>query len=128
MSKLRIQLLYVLEPPIEFRLRGTVIPSDSQLDILSIGVEGDALHCVTPFQDCCKANRRGEIYNIGDDGTASTLPLRGENRAIYRNRGSSLVRLNVRNHFADVGDRVGRYRCCLPDGCGEESCIEISLV
>ena len=114
-----------IEPPIEFKLRGETIPADSQLDFKNIGLEENALHCVTPFQNCCKHNRRGEFYDIRD-GSAHTLPLRRDNMILYRNRGPSMVRLNKRDD--QDGDIAGLYRCCLPDGCGEEKCIEITLV
>ncbi len=71
-------------------------------------------------------SRRGDIYhNIRDDVVVPLL-ARG---VLYRNRGSSVVRLNSRlTHGADVSDFVGVYRCCLSDGCGDEKCIEITLV
>ncbi len=111
-----------------FRLRGIAIPSDSKLDIHTIGEKDSALHCVTSYEDCCKNIRRGEIYYIRNDA-AFTLPKRGDNEALYRNRGPSVLRLNRRiNTGADISDLVGVYRCCLPDGCGDEKCIEITLV
>ena len=113
----------ISEPPIEFRLRGNVIPSDSELDSQMIGVEEEALLCVTPYENCCKANRRGEIFRIRD-GAQFLLPLRRDNMPLYRNRGVGVVRLNRRSD----GQHAGLYRCCLPDGCGETKCIEITLV
>ncbi len=106
----------------QFRLRGT---SDSELDIRTIGERNDALLCVTTSEECCRDSRRGDIYHIRDDVVVPLL-TRG---VLYRNRGSSVVRLNSRlTPGADVSDLVGVYRCCLPDGCGDEKCIEITLV
>ncbi len=121
---------FIAEPPIEFRLLGNVVPSDSELDSRTIGVEDDALLCVTPYENCCKASRRGEIYNIRD-GAEFLLPRRGDNMLLYRNRGVNVVRLNRRNTSQfqqNDGEIAGLYRCCLPDGCGQRKCIEITLV
>ena len=108
-------------------MRGEIVSADGQLDIQNIGEREDALLCVTPFKDCCKVKKRGEFYNIRD-GAALTVPKRGENKSLYRNRGPSVVRLNRRKSGEDVvGDIAGLYRCCMPDGCGDEKCIEITL-
>ena len=108
----------------EFRLRGKVIPSNSKLDIQRIGAEDKALHCVTPFQNCCKHNRRGEIFRVDENNVRHRLPKKGDNMRIYRNRGPSVVRLNNRRGTEDVGT----YECCIPNACNEEECIQITLV
>ena len=108
-------------------LKGELISNGSNLNFSAIGIEEDALLCVTPLKNCCKANRRGEFYNIRN-GIAFRLPRRGDNKVLYRNRGPSVVRLNRRNSGAGVGSIAGDYLCCLPNGCGEEECIKITLV
>ncbi len=105
-----------------------MIPNDSQLDFQTIGTENNALLCVTPFRACCKANKRGEIFRVRAGGVVSPLPLRRDSRMIYRNRGTSVVRLNRRDFDDDASSFLGPYRCCLPNGCGEEQCININLV
>ncbi len=90
-----------------------------------VGLEGSALHCYTPYEKCCKANKRGEWFEVGEDGSQTVLPKRGEGKPLYRNRGEQIVRLNVRPVAGSSA--AGLYRCCIPDSCGSERCVDVTL-
>ena len=113
---------YFLETPIKFQLAGEDVPSGGQVSVQRIGEKGNALLCITPNEYCCK-NKQGRFEN----GQGDKVPASGSNQTLYRSRGTGMVRLNHRSD-RDSSAVTGVYRCCLPDGCGEEKCIEITLV
>ena len=116
------QSSFIAEPQIKFQLDGEVIPAGSQVTILSIGKGDNALLCITPNEDCCNENKEGHYKS-----TRGTVPGKGANEVLYRNRGPGVVRLN-RRIGAEIGDIAGVYQCCVPDGCGDVKCIEITLI
>ena len=108
----------------ELVLKSKVIAIGSELDMNEVGMEDEALLCRTPYENCCKSNRQGEWYSIGQDGSRSPLPLKGAKQPLFRNRGAQVVRLNNRAAGASA---AGLYQCCIPNSCGEEQCIDITL-
>ena len=84
--------------------------------------EGTAgLLCVTNKTSCCTGvNRAGEFYY--PNGTM--VPTLSMGYGFYRNRDSSVVRLNRRNG-AQV--HAGEYRCQVPDAGGVDQSLYINI-
>ena len=112
------------EPILRLGESGPEIADGSTVSMSLIGVDKESLHCVTPYKDCCKPKKNGEWYFVSSDGDKAALPKKSDNQALYRNRGQGVVRLHVREP-SNVA--VGLYRCCLPNSCGNESCLEVTL-
>ena len=114
-----------LEPPITFRLRGRPVANNSRLEIRTIGEQNNAFTVPHHSVNVVKNKKKGKFYFI-QNGVAINVLNNGH--ILYRGRGNGLIRLNRRNNAEDVSEATGLYRCCLPDGCGEEKCIQITLI
>lgn len=84
--------------------------------------DADALICRTPFPDCCKRAAIGEFYNPNNIRVGLR---RDRERRLYRNRGDGYIRLNYRDRPGEV--LLGEYQCCIPNECGQEECVSITL-
>ena len=98
-------------------LNGQPITNNSIVLLQSIG-EGDAgaLLCTTDKTACCTyaLGRNGEWFY--PDGIM--VPIMGAGQPYYRNRGTSLIRLNRRPNMGLSVMYTGIYCCQIPDGEG----------
>ena len=74
-----------------------------------IGVDDNALHCVTSSTDCCQNPKVGNFYY--PDGSAVQYGDAG----VYRTRIDQAVRLHLRDSALVA---TGRYICAIPDSRG----------
>ena len=107
--------------PITLTLNGVTIPDGETVCLDDVGQGSSALHCHTPYTDCCKSQVLGEFYY--PNGIA--VPRRSVGDELYRNRGDSFIRLNNRQTGAAL--MTGIYQCCLPNGCGKNECVSVDL-
>ena len=94
-------------------------------------VRGDALVCVTDFPTCCRvadgsAGTTGVgrwLFPGGDEvpGIGGSVPHMG----IYRNRGTSLVRLNRQADSPQM--TAGEYCCEIPDRFGDTQNVCVNV-
>ena len=98
-----------------FYANNTVIPMDE------IGEGAMALLCFTNNLDCCgePPRRFGEWYFPNGSSVG-----RQSESSIYRDRGPSVVRLNLRNHSTSL---TGVFHCEIPDMNGTNQSIYIGL-
>ena len=100
--------------------------NNSNVAIGDIGEDNYALHCLTDATQCCRgldnpSGALGEWYF--PDGTP--VPHgQDASRDIFRNRASSVVRLNRRNNATSP---TGVYRCEIPDASGTTQNIFIGV-
>ena len=93
-----------------------IITNNSYVDIYDIG-EGDeaALLCITDLVQCCY--HADTPHGVGVLGqwffpNGSAVQSKGAGYDFYRNRGRSVVRLNLRNNASSP---TGLYCCEVPD-------------
>ena len=101
----------------------TLVNGTSQICVSDIGLgsddpteAGDALVCVTKNTNCCRGGDGGSPGGVGEWFiNASIVPglIAMPNAIAFRNRGTGLVRLNVR--AGDTLTQVGDYCCEIPD-------------
>ena len=90
-------------------LKGASIANNSYVDADDIGENVNALLCNTDNDDCCdKHPRKGEWYFSGNK--VGVLGMPPGNNLFYRNRGSSVVRLNRRG----TPSQRGHFWCEVP--------------
>jgi hypothetical protein len=102
-----------------------VYVENAQIPISQIAVSDEtssgALLCRTDRTDCCRETREGEwLY---PDNT--TVRILGSGDDFYRNRGTSVVRLNRRNNTMQP---IGLY-CCVVDSVVDNNatiCVNLS--
>jgi hypothetical protein len=117
-------LFYHNNAGLRIELNGDIYPNGSMVYIDDIGEGDSALICHTSRLDCCSTigNRYGEFYY--PNGTV--VGIRTRNEAMYRNRGSQLIRLN-RNSGSSSLPPAGWYRCEIPSESGEQQSISINI-
>ncbi len=108
-----------------FLLAGSLYSTNSAIDLASIGVDRDALRCLTPLTSCCRSN---------DIGTSSLGSWRYPDRAfvhsisdggsISRSRGPSSVILHRINNAVSP---TGVYTCEIPDTNGTIKQLDVYL-
>ena len=91
---------------------------------------GDALVCVTEYAACCQEmdgtpGGMGQWYINGVE--VPDLITMDSNAASYRNRGTGMVRLNVR--AGHILTQAGDYCCRIPDSNGDmqKLCVQGTL-
>ena len=99
------------------------------MDVDDIG-EGDAaaLLCHTNKVDCCtnimSQTRAGEWYSLGNEEMkVGTLGKPPHNNLFYRDRGTSVVRLNRRGSPQERG----RFRCEVPNANGITQKVYVNI-
>ena len=109
---------------LRIELNGNVYYNGSKVSIDDIGEGSNALICYTSRLDCCSTigSRYGEFYY--PDGTL--VGIKSKNEAMYRNRGSQLIRLN-RNRGSVSLPPMGWYRCEIPIESGKQQSISINI-
>ena len=98
-------------------LNGTTIANNSNVLLQSIG-EGDAhaLLCTTDRVACCTGTgRAGEWFYPDGRMVPIMTPTTGDPEPYYRNRGTSLIRLNRRPNQGLSEMYNGIYCCEIPD-------------
>ena len=124
MTDLHCMFLHLVRP-VHFVLNGEVLLNNSQIQVQDLGINEDALMAFTEFEDCCRNNRLGEFYYPNGDLVGRNL----DNQPFYRNRGTQVVRLHRRS--PELNDAslslLGRFRCKIPDGCGESTDLFINI-
>ena len=110
----------------EFDGQNRNYPANATIPIADVGEESTALLCRTDRTDCCHGNQRGKIqqgewiYPNGDHVDST-----GSGDDIYRNRDTSVVRLNRRNGATGP---TGRYCCEVPSVADPNASICIILI
>ena len=110
-----------------FYLKGELYGNNSIVNITSIGVGSDALHCITDRETCCRGLRgegiSGEWYQPGQTaGVGGSGRISRED--FSRNRGPSAVLLNRRN---EATGPTGLYRCQVLNSGGVSLSVYIGL-
>ena len=85
------------------------------MDVDDIGEGDNALLCHTDKADCC-TNMRGQVRAgewYFEDMRVGPLGNPTRNNLFYRNRGTRVVRLNLRG--SPPRSERGRFRCTVPD-------------
>ena len=104
---------------VRFSLRGTTYQNNSIVTLENIGVERDALLCMTNFTACCQ-----HPYSIGNwffpNGTR--VPSSGSQSDFYRTRRQMMVPLHRRR-----GGEEGIYHCEIPVSTNINQTIFIGL-
>ncbi len=108
-----------------FLLTGSLYSTNSAINLASIGVDGNALRCLTHLTFCCRSN---------DTGTSSRGSWRYPDRAfvhslsdggsISRTRGPSSVILHRTNNAMSP---TGVYTCEIPDANGTTKQLDVYL-
>ena len=112
---------------VSIRLMDMEVPIDiGQVCVTNIGQSsdnpteaGDALVCVTTYARCCRGADREPDGAVGEwsiNGTMIPGLTMMPNATTFRNRGTGLVRLNVRTGHTET--RTGTYCCEIPDSSG----------
>ena len=97
-------------------LDGQPITNNSIVLLQSIGVgDAGALLCTTDRTACCRGTGRAAGEWFYPDGTM--VPIDGAGQPYYRNRGTSLIRLNRRTSQSQSLSSMytGVYCCEIPD-------------
>ena len=130
MEKVRLysELLFsLLIKEVRFQLGDQTYVNGSAVLLTGIGEGNNSLLCLTNNTQCCRGSDNPSGGGFGEwyfpDGT---LVPDGQdaNRSIYRNRDTSVVRLNRRNNATSP---TGVYRCEVPDASGTNQTISITL-
>ncbi len=103
-----------------FLLTGSLYSTNSAIDLASIGVDGNALRCLTPLTLCCSTSSLGDwrypdrtfVHGISDGGSIS------------RSRGPSSVILHRTNNAMSP---IGVYTCEIPDTNGTIKQLDVYL-
>lgn len=105
-----------------FQVGDTIYKNGDSISFDDFGEGDDALMCMTPYQECCQSQRRGEFYY--PDG--SIVNIRAMGQSLYRNRGIPLIRLNHRESITPHPP-AGTYRCDIPDASGQITSVYITI-
>ena len=94
-------------------LNGTTITNNSIVLLRNIGENAGALLCTTDRTACCTRalGLAGEWFYPDE----RMVPLMGGGEPYYRNRGTSLIRLNRRSNQGLSVMYTGVYCCEIPD-------------
>ena len=98
---------------------GQVCVSDIGLGSDNATEAGDALVCVTENTMCCR-DGDGSPGGVGEwfiNGSRVPGSYEEPNAAVFRNRGTGLVRLNVQSN--NTSTQVGDYCCEIPNCSGD---------
>ena len=111
---------------IGFLLNGVVYNNNSIVTLNEIGEDSAALFCLTNKTDCCGSLDTPEgIVVIGHwyfpNGSSVKNTISGDN--MYRDRGSSFVRLQRRNN----AQTTGVFRCEVPDASGTNQQLYVGV-
>ena len=92
-------------------LKETPIDADGFVDVNDIGIEDDALLCLTNDTNCCTGDQTGGapvgIWRFPNGMGVPTLSSLGRGTGFGRDRGQSVVRLHRQNNPSERG----RFRC-----------------
>ena len=107
-----------------FELNGTVVTNNSEVSNSGIGEGESALLCKTMNEDCCgnEPNRSGDFYYPN----RVKVSVEKFNHRFYRNRGDQVVRLN-HNRNTEESVQTGRYSCEIPDACGVNQTLFVTI-
>lgn len=104
-------------------LGGLRYENNSEVSIDALGQGQNGIHTITEFQACCRTQRIGEFYYPDD----SLVGRSNAGEPLFRDRGQQFVRINRRNGQTSAGIPLGRYRSKIPDACGDEVSLYITL-
>lgn len=110
-----------LDPGVlNFKLKDRVYKNNSVVAMDDIGVDDDALLCMTELEDCCKTPLQAYFYFPNGSEVEYFL-----GNGVYRNRGSQVVRLNRQGLSRS---QTGEYHCLIPDLIGRNQSIFITII
>ena len=100
---------------VRFSLNGTTYQNNSVVTLEDISEGDDALLCRTDLRNCCQTTQNGSRalgnwFFPNGNRVPSDTTANGTQWDVYRNRGTSVVRLNRRREGEE-----GIYRCEIPD-------------
>ena len=98
-------------------------PNNSVVSLTDIGEGYNALHCLTDFTTCCRANDTG-TEGMGKWILSNGSALLGSSTGFYRRRGPSAVLLNRRTGTVDP---TGLFTCQVLDGSRIERTLYIGV-
>ena len=106
---------------IRFSLNGTTYQNNSLVTPEDIGVEGDALLCMTNFTACCR-DKDGSVFGNWFLPNGTRVPSMVTSQNFYRTRQWMMVLLHRRG-----GGEEGIYRCEIPDSMNVTQTIYIGV-
>ena len=101
--------MQLITDEVHFSLNGRIYTNGSRVLIDDIGVDDNALHCVTSSTACCQNPKAGNFYY--PDGSSVQYGDAG----VYRTRIYRAIRLHLRDSALVA---TGRYVCAIPDSRG----------
>ena len=118
-----------------FVLNNTAIPEHGIVTLYNIGIDGEALRCMTDNTQCCSIFQTG-VRGVGQwyfpNGTAVPNPdalsretgmtVRPADLSLYRTRSDRVVLLHH-----NFGGMNGIYRCEIPDASGVTQNLYIGI-
>ena len=118
------QICFTGAGDVRFSLKNVMHQNNGLVTLEDIGEGDDALLCITDNTACCgRAQSPGGVV-LGDwyYPNRTIVPNNGDGWNFYRNRGSSVVRLNKRGEGV-----TGIYHCVIPDTVGADQTIYIGV-
>ena len=94
------------------QLRGKNYTNNSVISINDVGVEVDALLCITDMECSCHNNACGEFYYPNNTKVPGPEVIGGQ--FMYRDKKHKMIRLNRKPEI----NLSGKYRCEIPDARG----------
>ncbi len=109
---------------VSFLVSGELLPDNSVIRPDQFGEDLAALHCLTPYEDCCRMSD-----TVGPVGAGRWLTPTGDNVAfsnsmLYMSRNPSRVSLN---RDSSLTPAAGIYRCLIPVSESSDQTIHIGL-
>ncbi len=108
-----------------FFLAGSLYSTNSAINLASIGVDINALRCLTPLTSCCRGSDTGtSALGIWRYPDRSLVLSRSDGTIISRTRGPSSVILHRTNNAVSP---TGVYTCEIPDTNGTIKQLDVYL-
>ncbi|XP_064386134.1 mucin-2-like isoform X4 [Halichondria panicea] len=111
---------------VSFLVNGELLPDNSVIRPDQFGEDLTALHCLTPYEDCCRLSD-----TVGPMGAGRWLSPTGDNvvssestSMLYMSRNPSRVSLN---RDSSLTPAAGIYRCLIPVSESSDQTIHIGL-